>query len=493
MMFRFEFYLPALVLFFIGCHNDNSSETAGGTTSVNMSPVSGQKSPPTQAERISQVGGTAPEPTGPTTMDLVPGGAIKPDEGNAGGARQTTSSQASGAPASGGRNATAPTVDEAVQGGEAVAGQMVGGDAGGQTVGGEAGGQQSGMSRAEALWQALRTAIDESDLRHVSFVFGDAEGQLFAHDKGERGVNVVTPLASASKWLTAILAMKLVEAGVMSLDDTPQTYLDWWSRNGNDDRSRVTLRQLLSFTSGFVGGTGLGNEGGIPCVEDPNTTIEQCAQAIHDSGSISEGGYFAYEPGTHYFYGPGHMHIAAAMMEQATGLRFNALFRREITAPLGLRRNSIGFVIPSIPNARAAGGGQASALAYSVILQNLVAGHLLSDESIRLMTADQTGGGITFADGGVPPLAQTFGAWHYAMGAWRECNSPMHSPACDGPGVISSPGAFGYYPWWDRQNGTWGVLSTRVLINGSALSVPIGKQWRELANRARTVHRGLDQ
>ena len=109
------------------------------------------------------------------------------------------------------------------------------------------------------------------------------------------------------------------------------------------------------------------------------------------------------------------------------------------------------------------------------------------------MTADQTGQGITFADGGVPPLAQTFGEWHYALGSWRECNAPTHSPACDGPGVISSPGAFGYYPWWDRQNGTWGVLSTRVLVNGPAVSVPIGMQWRELANRARAIYRGLDR
>ena len=349
-MFRFVFCLPSLALLFIGCHADNSSEATGGAIAGSMSPVSGQSSAPTDVERAGQVGGTALELAGSTMMDLVAGDSMKPDGGSAGGAGQAASSQASGAPASGGRNTTAQIVDEEEQGGEAVGGQMVGGQTvggqtvGGQTVGGDAGGQQSGMSRAEAHWRALRAEIDESDLRHVSFVFGDAEGQLFAHDKGERGVHVVTLLASTSKWLTAILAMKLVEAGVMSLDDTPQTYLDWWSRSGDDGRSRVTLRQLLSFTSGFVGGTGLRNDEGIPCVEEPNTTIEECAQAIHDSGSIAEGGYFAYEPGTHYFYGPGHMHIAAAMMEQATGLGFNALFRKEIVEPLGLERNSIGFV-----------------------------------------------------------------------------------------------------------------------------------------------------
>ena len=177
------------------------------------------------------------------------------------------------------------------------------------------------------------------------------------------------------------------------------------------------------------------------------------------------------------------------MMEQAT---VNDLLQREVIEPLGLARNSAGFFLPSIPNARASGGGNASAVTYGVILQNLVAGNLLSPDSIRLMTAAQTGDGITLAPDGVPQLARTFGEWHYAFGSWRECNEPMHSPACDGLGIISSPGAFGYYPWWDRQNGTWGVVSTRVYLNGSGLSVPIGMQWRELANRARAIHRGID-
>ena len=37
----------------------------------------------------------------------------------------------------------------------------------------------------------------------------------------------------------------------------------------------ITLRQLLSFTSGFVGGTGLGNDAGIPCVEERETTFKR--------------------------------------------------------------------------------------------------------------------------------------------------------------------------------------------------------------------------
>ena len=99
-----------------------------------------------------------------------------------------------------------------------------------------------------------------------------------------------------------MILMRLVEEGVLNLSDNPQDHLSFWTESADDARSRITLAHLLSFTSGFEGSTGLGAQEGVACIEDAETTIEACAEAIFASGLLEDGGYFAYEPGTTFYY-----------------------------------------------------------------------------------------------------------------------------------------------------------------------------------------------
>lgn len=115
----------------------------------------------------------------------------------------------------------------------------------------------------------------------------------------------------------------MIEEGVISLDDHPQQYLDWWTDDQADPRSQITLAQFLSFTSGFSGGTGLVGDEVIPCVEDGEVTLDDCAQTIYAE-------YFTFELGRSFFYGPAHMHLAATMVVVATGEDWNRLLQRLI-------------------------------------------------------------------------------------------------------------------------------------------------------------------
>ena len=54
------------------------------------------------------------------------------------------------------------------------------------------------------------------------------------------------PVASASKWVTSTVILALVADGKLSLDDTTGKWLKWTGVKGS-----ITLRQLLSFTSGL--------------------------------------------------------------------------------------------------------------------------------------------------------------------------------------------------------------------------------------------------
>ena len=47
---------------------------------------------------------------------------------------------------------------------------------------------------------------------------------------------------------------QIQDGTIESLDDPLGKYLSWWTKNETDLRSTVTMRMLLSFTSGFGGG-----------------------------------------------------------------------------------------------------------------------------------------------------------------------------------------------------------------------------------------------
>ena len=114
---------------------------------------------------------------------------------------------------------------------------------------------------------------------------------------------------------------------------------------------------------------------------------------------------------------------------------------------------------------------------YATILTALVAGELLSEESLTQLTTDRTpSSSVTLLD---PPTATFGGEWHYALGCWRECPGNYGEENCDAPGVISSPGAFGFYPWWDQEHELWGIVAIQLAVpTGASITTPIGAEIR---------------
>jgi D-alanyl-D-alanine-carboxypeptidase/D-alanyl-D-alanine-endopeptidase len=103
---------------------------------------------------------------------------------------------------------------------------------------------------------ALEKRLDDLNVSDYAVVIGDANGVLLSREFGNFSTSESYFIASATKWLAAMVIMDLVEQGVMSLDDRPQDYMSWWTTDAADPRSEVTLDQLLSFTAGFNTGPG---------------------------------------------------------------------------------------------------------------------------------------------------------------------------------------------------------------------------------------------
>ena len=127
----------------------------------------------------------------------------------------------------------------------------------------------------------------------------------------------VIRVASVSKLVVAIAVWRLVEQGKLDLDRDAGLYLGWQLRHPAHPQTPVTLRQLLSHTSGIVDGPGYG------------FALEERLQdklTVQHWGPGAPGGRFEY---ANLNYG-----LVATVMEAATGERFDRLMTRLVLAPL---------------------------------------------------------------------------------------------------------------------------------------------------------------
>jgi CubicO group peptidase (beta-lactamase class C family) len=129
-------------------------------------------------------------------------------------------------------------------------------------------------------------------------------------------------LASATKLFTAILLMRSVEQGRLSLDDPISRFFP----DAPDSWSRITVRQLANHTSG------LSEDLGQP---RPTTVSAAVVAAMKQP--------LAYPTGSEARYGFTDFTILRAVIEKATGTDLPKLLDREIAQPLGL--SATGFAM----------------------------------------------------------------------------------------------------------------------------------------------------
>jgi CubicO group peptidase (beta-lactamase class C family) len=151
--------------------------------------------------------------------------------------------------------------------------------------------------------------------------------------------NLVFEFGSCGKILTAWATMQLVERGEIDLDAPVNDYLD--RLQIESDRTAVTVRRLLSHTSG------LGIHGYVdysPRRANPPDVVETL-QGPHllegivetlEPGSLSFGRMsLVQEPGSGYRYSGAGYGVLQVLIEDVTGEPFDTFVQREITDPLG--------------------------------------------------------------------------------------------------------------------------------------------------------------
>ncbi len=130
--------------------------------------------------------------------------------------------------------------------------------------------------------------------------------------------DTVFDLASVSKLFTSILAVQQIERGAVDLRAPVARYLPEFGRAGKE---AVTVRQLLTHTSGF--------RAWIPLYKAP--TYEEKIALVYDERPVSP-------PGTAYLYSDLNLISLQLVLEKVTGRPLDALLREDITGPLGMSR-----------------------------------------------------------------------------------------------------------------------------------------------------------
>src|SRR3984957_905597 len=134
--------------------------------------------------------------------------------------------------------------------------------------------------------------------------------------------DTVMPAASMTKAAFATEVMLLVQKGVLNLDVPIQQYLPkplpeyekYADLQGDDRYKKLTLRMLLSHTSGFSN---------FRWFEDDKKL------KIH------------FEPGTRYAYSGEGFQLAQLVVETVTGKSLTALMEEDLFGPLGMTRTSM--------------------------------------------------------------------------------------------------------------------------------------------------------
>jgi CubicO group peptidase (beta-lactamase class C family) len=138
-----------------------------------------------------------------------------------------------------------------------------------------------------------------------------------------RAVTIDNPVrvASISKLVVALGAMRLVEQGKLDLDRDVGAYLGWQVRNPAFPDAPITMRHLLSHQSGLRDTV----DYIVPLDGELPTVLAQ-----------TKAWELRYPPGDYFSYANINSPLIAAVMEGATGERFDALMARLVLTPLKL-------------------------------------------------------------------------------------------------------------------------------------------------------------
>lgn len=262
---------------------------------------------------------------------------------------------------------------------------------------------------SEAFIEASKEKIDDQFVGNFAMTLiedGKVSKNFFYSVGQPVDENTVFPVASISKWVTSFGVLKLVEQGKLDLDQPVDNYLTRWHLPESDfDNKKVTVRKLLSHSSGLI--DDLGYDGFAP--NEPIQTLEESLTKASDT-EYSEGvAIVGYEPGSQYMYSGAGYTLLQLLIEEISGQSFQDYMKTEVLEPLDMQNSTFEYQDKSNPQladvykvdgttrqmkkftALAAAGLYTTTADLSKFLAASISSNpVLSEETITQMSASET-------------------------------------------------------------------------------------------------------
>lgn len=152
--------------------------------------------------------------------------------------------------------------------------------------------------------------------------------------------------ASISKPITALAILKMMEEGKVALDTDVNTYLKDWKvpENKFTQIEKVTLRRLLTHSAGTTvhGFPGYQKNDSLPSTKEVLDGKGNTAAVIVDT-----------IPGSQFKYSGGGYTIVQKLLEDITGMPFDAYMDTHILQPLGMTHSTYAQPLPETQHKKA--------------------------------------------------------------------------------------------------------------------------------------------
>lgn len=303
----------------------------------------------------------------------------------------------------------------------------------------------AGFGQADTA--VLGMLASNPQLAGAAVVIGDRNGIIHEAFFGTYDDTTTIPIASASKLISGVAIMTLIDQGLLDPDAPVRDYLpiDFSVANAGL-KSTMTVRQMFAHTSGLPG-----EDATSTILADQTITLEEAVQIIACCTPLRD------IPGDSFAYGGLSMHTAGRVAEVLSGQDWESFFTSNISTPLGLTSIDYQGLGPTT-NPRVSGSAQSNLRDYARILQTLLRGgeidgvRILSEQAVADMFVDQTVGlPVRYT----PATSEN---WGYGFGGWVS-NTDTEGNTTE----FTSPGAFGFTPWIDLDRGLFGI----VMVEGA--------------------------
>ena len=311
--------------------------------------------------------------------------------------------------------------------------------------------QVSGLSYE---WNAVceaALAIDH-DLLPLQMVYGSDSGRYVEISRG-KPLPATYAVLSSTKFLTAAAVARLEEDGHAFLNASLGTYLKWWDYDISDPRSKITLSDLLSLSSG-MGVSDIPLVGKVTDEVGASLVSSAWCNFLQDPNFCSGK---SFQPGDMmYWTGAGHPLVELAAKAATDKETWATVFAKYLKNPLSMQAE-----YGDVP--RLDSSAIASVDDFEDVLRQLLRSQVPCDTD-DCERPFFSASGRHFFESPSTTKYQTLGwhlgqevaaatPWSYALGLWNECESST----CDS-NVRNAVGEYGFLPWLDKGHRTYSIL-----------------------------------